>query len=406
LPEKNLVDEVAEGKKEAESKGEVTTTTKYLVEADLEVNGVVERPDVVGAVFGQTEGLLGEDLDLRELLKSGRMGRIKVDLKTEQGRTSGKIVIPSSLDRYETAIIGAALETIERIGPCEAKIKVKKIQDVRDTKRKFIVQRAKEILKSFGEIAPETQEITARVKETVKAEDIKDFHGVPAGPAIEDSDAIIIVEGRADILNLLRAGIKNTVAVEGTNVPPAVVELAKNKTVTAFLDNDRGGDLILKELFQVAKVDYIARPPPGRSVEDLTRKEIIRALKNKVPVDEKILERASKKSPSRKSNLDPLKNLLEKLQGSLKAQLLDDNFQVIGEVPVRELKEKLPSVEGVTAIVFDGIITPELAEAASERKIKYLVGVRSRVKSVPSGVKILTQLDFRRPRGSRDFSPW
>jgi DNA primase len=404
LRDKNLVEEVAGEKREVETKDEISITTKYLVEAGLEVNGVVERPDVVGAIFGQTEGLLGEDLDLRELLRSGRIGRIRVNLKAEHGKTAGKILIPSSLDRYETAIIAAALETIERIGPCEATIKIEKIQDVRDSKRKFIVHRAKEILQLFGETLPETQEITTRVKETVKAEDVGEYHGVPAGPAVEESDAIIIVEGRADVLNLLRAGIKNTIAVEGTSVPKAVAELANNKTATAFLDNDRGGDLILKELLQVAKVDYIARAPQGKSVEDLTRKEIVKALKNKVPIDKALLGKPEERP--RETGLEPLRTLLEELRGSLKAKLLDENFQVVAEIPVGELREKLATVDGVSAVVFDGIVTPELARAASEKNVRYLVGMRSRIKSAPPGMRVLTQTDFRYARELKGSAPW
>jgi DNA primase len=279
------------GKKEVESTHRDVGTTKYLVHAKLEANGVVERPDVVGAIFGQTEGLLGGELDLRELLRTGRIGRIRVDLKSDQGKTEGTVTIPSSLDRVETAIIAAALETIERIGPCEASIKVEKIQDVRDTKRKFIMERAREILQKFEETSFETQEITEKVKETIRAEDILEFKGLPAGPDIEGSDAVIVVEGRADVLNLLRAGIKNAIAVEGTSIPEAVIELSKHKTVTAFLDNDRGGDLILKELLQLADIDFIARAPAGLSVEEMTRKDIIKALKNKTPIDRVLLER-------------------------------------------------------------------------------------------------------------------
>ena len=396
------MNEVA-GKKVEESK-EVPLTTKYLIEAELQVNGIVERPDVVGAIFGQTEGLLGEDLDLRELLKVGRIGRINVELKTEHGKTNGKISIPSSLDRYETAIIAAALETIERIGPCEAKIRVSRIQDVRENKRRFIVERAKEILTKFGETLPETQEITEQVKETVKAEDIREYHGVPAGPAVEESDAIIVVEGRADVLNLLKAGIKNTIAVEGTSIPQPVIELTKNKTVTAFLDNDRGGDLILKELLQVAKVDYVARPPPGRSVEDLTRKEIIKALKNKVPVDRLALERQFPKEIGEKPRHPSFIEILKKLQGTLRAQLLNEDFQLMAEVPVRELRERLRETEGVYAVVFDGIITSELVSLAREKNVKYLVGMRSRVKAPLGYPKILTMGDLAR-RGPRASSP-
>jgi DNA primase len=401
LQEKSLEEQVAEklGKKqEVDSIHDDTGTTKYLIRAKLEANGMVERPDVVGAIFGQTEGLLGGELDLRELLKTGRIGRIKVDLNSVQGKTSGNITIPSSLDRVETAIIAAALETIERIGPCESGIKIEDIQDVRDTKRKFIMDRAKEILRKFEETSFETQEITDRVKETIRVEDISNYEGLPAGPAIKDSDAIIIVEGRADVLNLLRAGVKNTIAVEGTSVPKPVVELVKNKTVTAFLDNDRGGDLIMKELQQVANIHYVARPPPGQSVEDLTRKDIIKALRNKAPFDRAMSERREEPAPKPQKNDEfvVLEENMKKLHGSLKAVLLDENSQTIAEVPVKELKVKLNESSNVVAVVFDGVVTQDLVDAAAARGVRYLVGAKSRAETTPKSLRVLTLSDFQR----------
>ncbi len=383
-----------------EMKEELVPTVKYMVHATLEASGVVERPDVVGAIFGQTEGLLGDELDLRELLKTGRIGRIKVDLQTEGGKTRGSILIPSSLDRYETAIIAAALETIERIGPCEAKIKVEKIQDVRDTKRRYILERAKEIIKQLEQELPEAQEITEHVKDTVRVEEIVSYRGLPAGPEVETSDAIIIVEGRADVLNLLRAGIKNVVAVNGTSIPPEIVELTKNKTVTAFVDSDRGGDLILKELLQVAKVDYVARPPPGRSVEDLTRKEIIKALKDKKPVSAV----AQKLVPGRREVMQKIGDVLERLKGSFKGVLLNYGLEPVKEVPVAGLRDEIRNTSGVLAVVFDGVITQELAELAAQRGVKSLAGVTSAATNPPAEVRIVTLEDLR--RAPRDRAPW
>jgi DNA primase len=266
---------------------EESDTTKYVIHSHISAEGVVERPDVVGAVFGQTEGLLGADLDLRELQKTGRIGRIEVNITSKYGKSSGNILIPSSLDKIETSILAAALETIDRVGPCISKISVTKIEDVRSSKRQQIIERAKHILTAmFDESVPESQELTDAVKSAVRVEEVTFIDNLPAGPGVLESDAIIVVEGRADVLNLLKCGIKNAIAVEGTNVPQLVAELSKKKTVTVFTDGDRGGELILKELLQVADVDYVARPPEGKSVEDLTQKEIIKALRSKVPVEQ------------------------------------------------------------------------------------------------------------------------
>jgi DNA primase len=266
---------------------EESDTTKYVIHAHISAEGVVERPDVVGAVFGQTEGLLGADLDLRELQKTGRIGRIEVNITSKYGKSSGNILIPSSLDKVETSILAAALETIDRVGPCISKIAVTKIEDVRSSKRKQIIDRAKHILtEMFDNTVPESQEITDAVKQAVRVEEVTFIENLPAGPNVLDSDAILVVEGRADVLNLLKFGVKNAIAVEGTNVPQLVAELSKKKTVTVFTDGDRGGELILKELLQVADVDFVARAPDGKGVEELTQKEVIKALRSKVPVEQ------------------------------------------------------------------------------------------------------------------------
>jgi len=403
---KRLEDLIAEkiGQKEALSMKEDIGTTKYLINAKIEASGVVERPDVVGAIFGQTEGLLGDELDLRELLKSGRIGRIKVEISSTHGKSSGTVVIPSSLDKVETAIIAAALETIDRVGPCEATIKVEGIEDVRGAKRKFVVDRAKEILGRLEEVAPETQEISEAVKEHIRVEEITEYLGLPAGPGVRDSDAAIIVEGRADVLVLLRCGIKNAIAIEGTSVPRAVIELSKNKTSTAFLDGDRGGDLILKELLQVADVDFVARAPPGKTVEEMTRKEIIKALRNKVPANQALIEvkgrpeapEAPEPEERKRQELAKLNAVLNELRGTLKARLLDGALETVEEVQVRDLADRLAKATGVGAVVFDGVVTPKLADIAAERGLKYLVGMRVHVEKMPAGPKVLTPEELRR----------
>ncbi len=414
-------------------------TTKYVIYAEFEASGIVERPDVVGAIFGQTEGLLGDDLDLRELQKTGRIGRIKVDVHTKAGKTYGTITVPSSLDRVETAILAAALETIDRVGPAEAKIKVLKIEDVRATKRKYIIERAKEILETLmEEEIPETQELTDEVKKAVRAKELIEYgpEKLPAGPHVPFSDSIIVVEGRADVLNLLKHGIKNAIAVEGTSVPETIIKLSKERIVTAFTDGDRGGELILKELLQVADVDYVARAPEGKEVEELTKKEIVKSLRSKVPAEQVIneifykgrnfyqvikekesvkhekpepvqkIEVKSAERPSIKereekiikpiqapkpSALDEFKDFVEKVKSNSNAILLDENKNIIAEIPVRDLLSSLSDREGIYAIIFNGIITQRLIDIVSERGVKYLIGARkANVVRRPVELKIIT----------------
>ncbi|WP_254531666.1 DNA primase DnaG [Natrinema gelatinilyticum] len=261
-------------------------TSKYLIHANVTADGVVERSDVVGAIFGQTEGLLGDDLDLRDLRQSGKVGRIDVEIASTQGQSNGQVTIASSLDKVETATLAAALETITRVGPCRADLEVKEIEDVRAAKRKEVVDRAKELLRTgFDDSIMSSDEILAEVRQHVRVEDITEYEGLPAGPRVTDSDAIIVVEGRADVLTLLKYGIKNAIAVEGTSVPDSVAELTRHRTVTAFLDGDRGGDLILEELSQVGDIDYVAFAPSDNSVEELDHHELFAALRNKVPYE-------------------------------------------------------------------------------------------------------------------------
>lgn len=265
-------------------------TTKYLIHLILQIEGgVVDKPDVVGAIFGQTEGgLLGEDLDLRDLQRTGRVGRIDVQITTKRGETKGEILISSSLDRAETALLASSLETIDRVGPCTAHVKVDRIEDIRVTKRRRIVERAKELLlEDFDEGSINSDELLDEVRETIRIEKLEylgeeKVHA--GGPNVMDSDAIILVEGgRADVINLLRCGIKNAVAVEGTNVPRIIVDLCSQKTVTTLLDGDRGGELILRELLQVAEIDFVAYSPRGKSVEEMSRKEIVKRSGTRCP---------------------------------------------------------------------------------------------------------------------------
>ncbi len=381
-------------------------TTKYLIYAQIDASGVVERPDVVGAIFGQTEGLLGDDLDLRELQRTGRIGRISVVVNSKNGRSRGSVTIPSSLDKIETAVLAASLETIDRVGPCEAKITVAKIEDVRTLKRNYVIDRAKELVRSmFTDVLPESQEITEEVKEAVRIKEITKYgkDSLPAGPNIDDSDAIIVVEGRADVLNLLKYGIRNSVAVEGTSIPKSIIDLSKEKTVTVFVDGDRGGELILKELMQLAEVDYVAKAPPGKEVEDLTKKETIKALRNKIPVEQALNELQEKhlikeepeeapKSPKPpKDDLDKLKEYIQKLPGTLDAYLLDGSDNLKIKVSVRDLVDAISLTDDVTTVVFDGVVTQRLVDLATERGIHCLVGIKiGNITKKPVDLKILS----------------
>ncbi|PLW80772.1 hypothetical protein C0585_00865 [Candidatus Woesearchaeota archaeon] len=414
-------------------------SSKYIIHASIEINGVVDRPDVIGAIFGQTEGLLGSELELRELQRSGRIGRIEVNSEIKSGKTKGDIIIPSSLDKAETAIIGAALEIIQRIGPCNAKIKVEKIEDVRISKREFVIDRAKILLKDMVEgVMPDSQELADEVSQAVRVMEVTEYGKgkIPCGPAIEESDELLIVEGRADVVNLLKHGFKNSIAVGGTGVPEEVAELSKKKETTVFVDGDRGGDLIVKELLEVAELDFIVKAPDGKELEELTKKEIHKALRSKVTVEQYELDistkesngkdrrnqrsdrqdkrndnrqdrndrrdnKQQKKPQSKGKSKEPsdeekskFKEMIEDLVGTRAALILDNSLSVLGKVPVSELQSTIKSLNsGIHAVILDGVVEKDLVSVSEKASVKFLVGMDSNAGG-DSRVSVLSAMDL------------
>jgi len=393
-------------------------TNKYTIYAHFECDGTVEKPDVIGAVFGQTEGLLGVDLDLRELQRTGRIGRIDVDLQIRGGKAAGTIMIPSSLDTSETALVAAAVETIERVGPANSRLNIEKIEDERTEKRKYVVERAKQLLQKMEETVPEATEVLEQIKEAVRVAEVVNWHGLPAGPEAATGEALIIVEGRADVVNLLRNGIKNCVAIEGTSVPPFIGQISSEKETTVFLDGDRGGDLILKELAAVADIDFVARAPTGKEVEELTKKELFKSLRERVPAveakptaaareireaqeaRERAVEEVEEAKPARgkKAELEPeraeqFRSMLQELTGTRAAYLLDEAGTTIGKLPVREMFGALRELPAV-ALVFDGEIDQKLLNLCAQRGVKWVIGMRTSARRIPEGVIALILSDL------------
>ncbi|MDI6825923.1 MAG: DNA primase DnaG [Candidatus Aenigmarchaeota archaeon] len=365
------------------------STIKYLIEAEFYANGLVEKPDVIGAIFGQTEGLLGQDLDLRELQRTGRIGRIDVILEDEKGKTHGKILIPSSLDASETALIAAAIETIEKIGPCESHVKLRSVKDIRAVKRDYVVDRAKRILsKLLKEELPSTTLLTEKIKESVRAAEITECDGLPCGSDVFTSDEIIIVEGRADVLNLLKNGVKNVIATGGAIIPPTITKLCKEKITTVFLDGDRGGDLIFKELMQLANIDYVARAPEGKEVEELTKKEIFKALRDRTPVKQFV--------PEIKRDLDKkikkkISSVLDKMIGTRATYIFDESMKLQAKIPLSQFNKENERLRNARIVVIDGTIDDDIVDVAESQKISFLIANNSEKKYKTKNLTIYTK---------------
>jgi len=259
------------------------STVKYVIKTKLTVDGIVDKHDIIGAVFGQSEGLIGEEMDLKELQKNGKLGRIEVETQIKSGKTVGSLMIPSSLDRVQTSILAAAIESVDKVGPCNSTFQTESIEDARQEKRKVVTERAKELLMKMSAGMPETQELTETIRERARTAGVKEIgrEKVAIGPEAETSPDLILVEGRADVINLLKHGIKNVAGVGGAKVPRTVVSMAKGKHVTVFVDGDRGGDIIARQLSRAMDVEFVARAPDGKEVEELTLKEILGSLRKK-----------------------------------------------------------------------------------------------------------------------------
>lgn len=392
---------------------------KYLIRARIVVDGVVEKHDIIGALFGQTEGLLGNEFDLRILQDKGRVGRIIVNTKTQGNKTIGEILIPSNLDRIETALLAAMIETVDRVGPYDAEVKVQDIQDLRLEKIKMIVERTVEILRVWGkEKTPDLKEVIKNIQEYLKAPEPVSYgpEGLPAGPDVEKNDVVIVVEGRADVINLLRYGYTNVIALGGARrVPETIKNLASRKKIILLVDGDHGGDLIIKEVLRTIKVDYVARAPPDREVEDLTGKELEEALNNAKPVFE-YLEEASKTGEKDVQELIQVQKKLHKipvevreaetiqipssvlttakgLQGTLESILYSQDWSEVKKIPVRDLVNELESIEPgrVYAVLMDGIVTQRLIDTALSKNVKLLIAARiGKIQVKPPELTILT----------------
>lgn len=340
-------------------------------------------------------------------------------ITSKDGNSEGEIIIPSAMDAAETSLLAATLETIERVGPCSAKIVLESVEDTRSEKRQYVVEKAKEILKGLMSSGEEVSEISDHIKEAVRTHEITTYQGLPCGPDLETAEEIIIVEGRADIVNLLRYGIRNTIALEGTSIEQPIVDLTKQKVTTLFLDGDRGGQLIAKELFQKTDVDFVVTAPEGKEVEDLTRKEVFKALRERVAADQfktELLKGRFKSEPKPQQERraggferpferkfrsrvrlspeerDLFKRTLEELVGTRAACIYSQNYELLGKVPVAELQNTLKTVESPYAVVFDGKVDFNLNSLAKRKGVKFLVGMEK--EELQSNVAILSKKDL------------
>ena len=370
--------------------GKSNKVMKYLIKADLKVNGNVQRKDIIGAIIGQTEGLLGEDLELRKLQRTARIGHVDVEVKSSAGKVNGEILIPSSMDNVETAIIASSLETIDRIGPCAAKIVVTEIQDVRSTKVNAVIDRAKDLLLEMvnsGDAATKT--VIEEVRSVLTVGKAKNFHGLTCGPNVESSDSLILVEGRNDVRNLLNFGIKNAISCDGAGtIKQELIDLAAAKdTVTLAIDGDRGGEMLFRQLHEIMKIDFVAQAPVGQEWELLPQKTVTKCLQQKVEV-----EKFAAKLPEDEPSEDP-DAWLDETETEAPAEVheyfdhiadlkknnavfVNVDGTVSDAVGPSKLAAAADDADGAVAIVINGAVSDRILDIASEAAIETVVGTK------------------------------
>ena len=383
---------------------------KYVIHATIRAEGTVARKDVIGAIFGQTEGLLGEGLQLRKLQQTARIGHVDVNLNNNKGRSQGRIALPSSLDQVSTAVIGAALETIDRVGNSKATMKVTEIENIQSAKRDHIIDRAKELLLAIvNSGTDESRNIIDEVKAVLTLDTEVEFAEMTAGPNAQASDSLIIVEGRNDVRNLLKYGIKTAIATMGSGIKPELVKLAASKkVVTAFMDGDRGGRLLLLEIEgKLGKsLTHVALAPRSREVEHLEGKVVTKCLNQKETAS-RIVSRikteeaksddasvgkgnASLEAPDEVKNWSPFLDGLKRNQAVI---VLDDGS---GSDPIspKNLEEALNNSDGAQGIVFSGKVSNRIFELAAGAGISNVVGKTVGPESLKLGVQAYSASDL------------
>ena len=434
-----------------------TGIVKYHVKLKFDVDGLVEKADIIGAIFGQTEGLLGPEMNLNELQKVSKVGRIEVNVDTKSNSARGDALIPMSTDISTAALIAAAIESIDKVGPFQAKFSLVGIDDIRAIKKKVIVDRAKKIVQEWAtKTISEGEEMLKDVYDASKPGRLTTFGKaqLACGVGVFDSDWIILVEGRADVINLLRAGYDNSIAIEGAKIDETILKLTQGKRTIAFIDGDRAGDLILKELQGLVDIEKVYRAPPGREVEECTPLEISEILKdveqfindkindtNTIPSNVQQIRNhhridhsqnqsnnqdqnssitynrnLTNQSLNKHNNYDNsdqkqspdnmiskedeevisiVKKVFQEINETLEAMVFDKSMKRIVKIPISEIMKKISELKDGNLLILDGIVTPRLVEAANKSGIRYIIGHRtSNLKKVSPDVRIQTFSDM------------
>ena len=303
-------------------------------------------------------------------------------------------MVPTALDQSETRLLTPYLYTVVWCVPCFSRIEVVKIFSVRGSKREYIIERAKKLMRNIDG-STDSRIISNEIKESAKMAEIQEYgkNKLPSGNL--SGKEVIVVEGRADVLNLMRNNVNNVIAMNGTKLPDEIKELSKDKEIILFVDGDRGGKLIVRNVVDNARIKYIAVAPDGKEVEELTGKEIYMNLRKKIPTEDFFSKGKSSRSFSEEKEeatkfneeikeqiekikldeqtKDKIKEIYKKTKKSGGVILLDNKFNEIQNVSLRNLgrilrnKEQKPSM-----IIIDGTVTNSIIKSAEELNVQII----------------------------------
>jgi DNA primase len=263
---------------------EIDTKSKYCEDPNysgifkFQIAGIVNRNDILGTLYKKTN-TLGSEYGLSSLNQRKKLGLISINLfnDTKSNETTGQIKVPMKADEKTACLICAIIQTIDKVGSYKAIFRFRDFQQESTNLVVKIVKRAKNIYQTkLLKYKQGISEIIQSLFSNLMKIQIKEIHpGIWIGPKYIESQEIYLLEGRADIVNLSKSGIYNTISVNGLDTPKQIQNYILNKTLTCMFDKDRGGETILYNLSSKYKIDFYIDLPDNSKVQELAKSQVL-----------------------------------------------------------------------------------------------------------------------------------
>jgi len=346
-----------------------------MIIAKFTIDGPVSKTDIIGTFYTMIEGYY-KDFNFKDLQSRGKIGRIKIELNQSGSISIGTIYVPTDLDILETSLLAATIETIPKVGVYNAKFEVVKIEDRRRLNKEYIYKRAREIAKNIVEESLSAEELIKNLKKDLLSSMIR-YYGIdrlPGGPNIHTSDSIIVVEGKADVNNLVEKGYLNVIAINGKYDAPILEKLISEKETILFVDSDKGGEFIIKEMLSRYNIEYVALSIPGKEVEELSLKEIDICLRNKIPASFFITKYEIVKKEKSKDIPKYIYELyIENVKDKCKVLILDESGNILYSEEIDKFIKEPPKIEDAYYALIDSNYTTQIDKIVKSLNIKKVI---------------------------------